>query len=71
MAEKSDYELQREERIARNQQQLQTLNVPNLCPEPSNQVLLQFCSRVLHLSQLLSGCGLCRGKAQEACGPGK
>lgn len=35
MAEKSDYERQREERIARNQKQLQTLNVPKLYPDPS------------------------------------
>ncbi|KAL3159314.1 hypothetical protein ABBQ32_011267 [Trebouxia sp. C0010 RCD-2024] len=37
MAEKSDYERQREERIARNQQQLQTLNVPRLHPEPKSK----------------------------------
>ena len=35
MNEKSEYERQREERIARNKEQLKTLNVPSLVPEPS------------------------------------
>ncbi|DBB11875.1 TPA: hypothetical protein ACH3X3_006021 [Trebouxia sp. C0006] len=35
MSDKSEYERQREERIARNRQKLQTLNVPKLHPEPS------------------------------------
>ena len=35
MSEKSEYEQQREERIARNKEQLKTLNVPALVPEPS------------------------------------
>ena len=35
MSEKSEYERLREERIARNKQQLQALNVPKLVPQPS------------------------------------
>jgi hypothetical protein len=35
MSDKSEYERQREERIARNRQKLQALNVPKLHPEPS------------------------------------
>lgn len=38
MSEKSEYERQREERIARNRQQLQSLNVPSLAPQPKTEV---------------------------------
>ena len=39
MVEKSDYERQRDERIARNAEQLRSLNVPSLQPEPSKVML--------------------------------
>ena len=49
MPEKSDYERQREERIARNQEQLRSLNVPSLQPEPS-KVMSASREVLLHIS---------------------
>lgn len=60
MSDKSEYERQREERIARNRQKLQTLNVPKLHPEPSKSChhLTSVLERNHHSRHITSAAGI-------------